>query len=72
MSEIVKLTDLALEKAQGVKNPVGAYLTGLGGPASRRTQLTALGRLWRLSGRWRHQKSPRGGLGLGLVDSGTC
>lgn len=42
MSELVKMTDRALEKVQEVKNPVGAYLSGLGGPASRRTQLTAL------------------------------
>ena len=42
MSEIVVLSDRALEKAQETKNPVGAYLAGLGGPASRRTQLTAL------------------------------
>lgn len=42
MSEIAKLTDRAMEKAQEAKNPVGAYLAALGGPASRRTQLTAL------------------------------
>ena len=42
MSDIIVLTGRALEKAEAAKNPVGAYLSGLGGPASRRTQLTAL------------------------------